>query len=905
MSALSSGSDGPPQGGSNEPVDHFVAFKFLDFLFAGSVSGFVEFRLFPGGRRPKAAGSSVYHALPLEHERVVEGVLRHDSQQTITFGPVPRCRRPGRAAGGKDHDVLQAGCVWVTLEIKRIKGGVIEAMKRVRDLPLRPSVVAGDGFSYDAFYVLSSPLRDHRLLEWEELTRDLCNVLGDTSPGGISRTMVLPGTHNLTEGARTACEISDEFSSWTRYGVGELKEALKSAPAHGTTERTAFSAEHLRQRGLSSGLIESVVTGRPMQQEGLVTAALGGESGRDFRIAFALLEQGLEEEEVRTIFRSYPHGCGSKWAQKKDGERYLDTLLGKAITAREELTAGGDVNAEQDFRLRTTGLPPGYSRHEDGSLWFYPPVTDEARKVPKPVKVCNSPLRITEIRENVDTGQISLVVTFSYLGRTVSAPLLRSQMADPRQLAAGLSDVGAPVTSLNARHVTAYLTAFEHHFSESIRRKRVTSRFGRGRESETFFFPGLSTGVEFAPMGAGDAALYRAYASHRGTLQGWLEAIHAVADEGLLIPQVAVLAALVPPLQRKLQIPNFILDIHGNTSTGKSTSLRLAASVYGRPRDPDSLLLQWMNTSTAIEQVAAVCDELPIFLDDAQHCPAELKRSVVYMIANGRGKGRGVGSRGVRETPTWHTVALSTSEEPIQEASPHEGARGRILSVGGLIPPFKPGSVTLVQAVENAVSDNCGHAGVAYIRHLNGWSEHDWSRWRRRYSEIRDGLQRDSSSNIASRVSGYIAGVQVAGEVACPLLGIPFEPDAVGAWLMLHLLDQQREQNIVLVALRALADCYIANRERFATDGANNLTRGAGVQGYIRRGLYVAFLRRTVEDLFKTRKWNTTAVLNKLSTAGALHATEKDRHTKKVSVGGVYHRMICVKWSAIFPDDKH
>jgi len=180
----------------------------------------------------------------------------------------------------------------------------------------------------------------------------------------------------------------------------------------------------------------------------------------------------------------------------------------------------------------------------------------------------------------------------------------------------------------------------------------VTSRFGRGRADGPFFFPGLSAGVEFVPSGAGEAALYRAYASRRGTFQGWLEAARVVADEGLLIPQVALLAALVPPLQRKLQIPNFILDVHGNTSTGKSTSLRLAASVYGRPRDPDSLLLQWMNTSTAVEQVAAVCGELPVFLDDAQHCPSEMKRSVIYMIANGRGKGRGGGWGGVRETPT-------------------------------------------------------------------------------------------------------------------------------------------------------------------------------------------------------------------------------------------------------------
>jgi uncharacterized protein (DUF927 family) len=151
--------------------------------------------------------------------------------------------------------------------------------------------------------------------------------------------------------------------------------------------------------------------------------------------------------------------------------------------------------------------------------------------------------------------------------------------------------------------------------------------------------------------------------------------MRAVADEGLIIPQVAVLASLVPPLQRLLQIPNFILDLYGDTSTGKSTSLKMAASVYGRPEEPDSLLLQWTNTSAALEQVAWVCGELPIFLDDAQHCPAALKRSVVYMIANGRGKGCGGGGKAgpSRDLDLAHRGALDLGGAALRV----EPARGR------------------------------------------------------------------------------------------------------------------------------------------------------------------------------------------------------------------------------------
>jgi hypothetical protein len=916
MSNLPSAPDAR-QDGSTSPADHSTTLRFLNFLFAGVSGGFVEFRYLASGKKQKAIDAPTYLPLPLDEERVIAEVLSHSEEQMVAVSPAPRCRIPERGRAGKDRDVQQVGCVWVGLEHRRAAGGAIEVLQRIRDLPLRPSIVISAGFSHEVYYVFPAPLRDHQLLEWSELTRVLCGFLSADKITGISDIATLPGTLNLQETYAVRCEISEEYSSWTHYSIRELQDALPAitgtsssisgSNAPGDTQRgIPYSVEHLRQRGLDTEMIEAILTGRSVSGSSTYSAASSSDSGQDFRIAYMLFERGFSEEEIKAIFRAYPHGCGSKWGQKRDGEKYLDSLLRKVTTRHSEARGGahgGDwLEDEGSFAL---GLPPNYLKHEDGSIWFHPPVRDEGRKVPASVKVCNSMLRITGIQEHIDTGQISVVISFNYLGRVVSTPILRSQMADARQLVATLSGVGAPITSINARLITAYLAAFEHSFSMNIPRKKVTSRFGRGRADGLFFFPGLSSGVEFAPAGAGDASLFRAYSSRRGSLRQWLEAMHAITDETLLIPQVAVLAALVPPLQRRLQLPNFILDLHGNTSTGKSTSLKLAASVYGRPHDPDSLILQWMNTSVAIEQVAAMCSELPVFLDDAQHCPAELKRFVIYMIANGRGKGRGAkgGRGGISETPTWNTVALSTSEEPLHESSPHEGARGRILSIGGLVPPFRPGMASLVQEVERTVAHHHGHAGEAYIRHLNGWALTDTERWYRRYTEIRHELLRSSSSDLVGRVGGYIAAIQLAAELACPLLGLPFKADVVGAWLALHVDEQQRNQNMILLALRALADHYVSQITHYAGDGRYDPASRTKLQGTSKSQQYVGFLRSTVDTVFLMRKWNPTAVLNKLAEAGVLYATEKGRHTKKVSIEGVKHRIVCVKWSAILPED--
>lgn len=914
------------------------ALKFLDLIFSTISGGFIEFRYFGAGQKPKVVDQSTYLPLPMDRDRVAVEVLARNGRQMITVGPAPRCRVPPKGHEGKDQDVLEVGCIWADLDYKHAKEGAIEVVERIRAFPLRPSIVVNSGYGRHIYFVFHSSFRDRdgTLSVWKELICGLRDVLHGDAVINPSRVMRLPGTFNLKEEQPVPCELCEELSSWTRYSVEEVRAAIGAAKS--SAEAPAAASQEvrppspaltdLRRRGVPESVLRSIVTGERRIRTGVNAGRSDDESGRDFWIATTLCEKGLSDNEIAAIFNAHPNGCGSKVAQKKHGEQYLALTLRKARARYEEKESkakAGRRKTEADRDSEDGGeslrdyLPPGYEFDEQGQILFIPPIAEDDRKSLKPVKVCDSYIYIDEIQENIDTGQISLTIGYRYLDRPRKTNILRSQMAESRQLVAALSGEGAPITSNNSRLVISYLAAYEHAFASLIPRKKVTSRFGRGRANNLLFLPGLSAEVEFAPSGAGDSSLYRAYSSRRGSLLEWVDVMRAINAAVLMIPQIVVLTAFVPPLQSKLQIPNFILDIHGNTTTGKSTSLKLAASVYGNPDDkhPDSLILQWTNTKVAIEQIASMCGDLPVFLDDAQHTPDDLKKTVIYMIANGRGKGRGARGGGIRETPTWRTVALSTSEEPLHESSPHEGARGRLLPIGGLTPPFPASSGTFVQSLEAAVIAHHGYAGQAYIRHLNGLAGHDWSELQRRYAIIRTAMVKNASSDIVGRVSGYIAAIRLAAEIACPLLGLPFKPDVAAEWLTLHLDEQQREQNTVSHALRILADHYISNTVLFPSvmksnqpgvDGTRETQTGASsmrrdLQGAVKHREYVAFTRSAIDLVFQKRKWSSTAVLNKLAEAGAILSTEKDRHTKKVSVDGIQHRMVCIKWASLLPGD--
>jgi uncharacterized protein (DUF927 family) len=903
-------------------------YEFLNFLFANHQKGFIEFRYFSQGPKPKIDDAPDFFPLPLDPLLLERQVLSRNGRQMITFSPAPRLRPAKKGEAGKDSDVSEIACIWADLDSDKVDGGTIEVIRRVNSLSLRPSFVVNSGFGRHVYYAFNEPLDNLKLLDWDEMIRQLRDVLGGDAVVNASRVMRLPGTLNVKSDPGVPAEICAENSSRIRYSLAEVKSFLNSSPklvnggksngkvvakaaANGNHSRsetapddgsqavavTSPSLDTLRARGVPVKVLEAITTGKHTVRTGKNAGRDDDQSSRDFWIMLSLLERGFTEAETKAVFRNHPSGCGSKWAIKKHGETYLDDSV-KIASAKVAAKKG---EREKSVGFSDQSMPDNYELTSDGSIWLVgPPIKKDGE--PRMTLVCDSPIRISEILENIDSGQISISISYKYLNRQRSTTILRGQMCDSRALVAALAGDGAPITSNNSRLVVSYLTAYEHAFSDSIPHKKVTSKFGRGQAGGAFFLPGLNGDVQFQPVGPGDSAIYRSYAARKGNLNEWVNAMNSLVDGKFIIPQIAVAAAFVPPLQKHLQIPNFILDMYGNTSSGKSTTLKLAASVFGRPADPESVIHQWNNTKVSVEQIAGMCSELPVYLDDAQHCPDDLKRTVIYMIANGKGKGRGAKGGGLRETMTWQTVALSTSEEPLHEASPHEGARGRLLPIGGLIPPFPVNHGGLVQKLEAAVANNHGLAGEKFIRHLNGWNEAAWKKWQNRYTHIRSDLLSKTNSDIVGRVSSYIAAIAVASEIAGPLLGLRFKADVLSTWMLNHLNAQQQNQNMVLLVQRTLADHYVSNENLFAGSTYYDPVRG-NLQGAVKKGEYVGFLRTTLDAIFAKRKWNQTAILNKLSESGALTSTEADRHTKKVSIAGVKHRMVCLKWSSLLPDD--
>lgn len=141
-----------------------------------------------------------------------------------------------------------------------------------------------------------------------------------------------------------------------------------------------------------------------------------------------------------------------------------------------------------------------------------------------------------------------------------------------------------------------------------------------------------------------------------GTLTDWQQvAAQCVGNSRLIF---AVSAAFAPPLLFPLGIENGGIHFRGGSSSGKTTCLRAAASVWGGP----DYVQQWRATANGLEGTAAAHNDCLLCLDEmGQLDPSELGK-IAYMLANGVGKTRADKLGNSRKRMLWRLLFLSSGE---------------------------------------------------------------------------------------------------------------------------------------------------------------------------------------------------------------------------------------------------
>jgi hypothetical protein len=284
--------------------------------------------------------------------------------------------------------------------------------------------------------------------------------------------------------------------------------------------------------------------------------------------------------------------------------------------------------------------------------------------------------------------------------------------------------------------------------------------------------------------------------SAAGTLEGWKVSVAAKADNNPL-PMVAIgtmLASPAIPLLPAGAELNTVLHLIGETSHGKTTTLQLGASVWGKGAKTDvegSFLNTWRSTSNGVEALLMAGHQIGCCLDELKTLDQRAASSVAYDIAGGRRKARLNADGSARKAEAWSLFALSSGEAKLEEHANPASWRRREPTDAGAGARFidipadqifvdlhgRPDAKAFVETLGAAAMTDYGSAGPVFVEWL--LANLDDARERlamltRVWGAVADALLPPAPSPQAARVASRLGAIAAASALAADVLALPW-----------------------------------------------------------------------------------------------------------------------------------
>ena len=282
-------------------------------------------------------------------------------------------------------------------------------------------------------------------------------------------------------------------------------------------------------------------------------------------------------------------------------------------------------------------------------------------------------------------------------------------------------------TALSRRAVAQYLLSLRAN-------ERVTVARATGwlliNKQPAFILPNEiigASGVEKIIL----AEHIRAPYGQRGTLDAWRESIATPAGDHLML-RFVIATAFAGPLLMLGGFESGLAHLYGPSSVGKTTLLKIAASVWGSGAD-GGYVRTWRTTANGLEATLASASDTLLPLDELGQAEGREIGPAVYMIAGALGKARMSRDTSLRISRTWRVMALSSGETPIatrlgedqRVKRAHAGQLVRAIDVpvrrelgvfDNPYPDFDPKA--FADEMKRAAAAHYGSAGPAFVREL-------------------------------------------------------------------------------------------------------------------------------------------------------------------------------------------
>lgn len=274
-------------------------------------------------------------------------------------------------------------------------------------------------------------------------------------------------------------------------------------------------------------------------------------------------------------------------------------------------------------------------------------------------------------------------------------------------------------------------------------------------------------------------------AQKKGDLEGWQQGLRTLFNAASNVLWTAIGQSLGGCLIEPLGVSSYTLHLYGESTSGKTTALKVGAAIWGKP-EKGEYIETWRTTSNRLEKTLQDRSGACLAIDELKELGSNQKareqlRKVIMMITSGKGKGRLTSSIEARDDFRWGLTALSTGENSIRDWLGDLQQGGE--SVRALDLWVNPKSMDATISYDHALevqrwcSENYGVAGPAFARYVYDHLDDV----RRRYNQTSEWLRSVSWKTIGvpgaelARISDRVAIIATALDTAVEAEMIPID----------------------------------------------------------------------------------------------------------------------------------
>lgn len=290
---------------------------------------------------------------------------------------------------------------------------------------------------------------------------------------------------------------------------------------------------------------------------------------------------------------------------------------------------------------------------------------DNAEEVP--VYISREVPRILYKLEDIENGDSYHLLEFENVRKkskkTIQVPT--KTIAYSRDLIE-LSTKGFSINSNNASELVNYFDKYES-FTD-IESKKTFTRLGHIKGH--FVHPAIDNGYEIIAKDNEYQKMIDSFKT-KGTLEDYQKEVFSLVNNSTTA-LFMIYSSLASLLLEHFKIDPLIVDLHGNTSIGKTVMLKVLASLFG---NHEKLVMTWDSTEYNINQRAVFLNTFPLLIDDTQKAKFNSTvNKVVYQFSSGLERGRGKPD-GLAETKEWRNILISTGENAITSFGENKGGQ--------------------------------------------------------------------------------------------------------------------------------------------------------------------------------------------------------------------------------------